>query len=128
MRAAVLADIHGNLPALEAVLLDVERVGVDVVVLNGDIADGAMPAQTLERLAELGGRAIWVRGNTDRWLVDAFDGHLALPGFASNPQPSGSSGVPLNSTRGTATSLPTCRRRSRWRSTASAAWRSVTRP
>jgi predicted phosphodiesterase len=46
MRVAVLADIHGNLPALEAVLRDVEAAGVDAVVLGGDLADGPMPAQT----------------------------------------------------------------------------------
>jgi predicted phosphodiesterase len=59
MRVAVLADIHGNLPALEAVLRDVEAAGgVDAIVLNGDLADGPMPAQTLDRLEELGNRAI----------------------------------------------------------------------
>jgi len=51
MRVAVLADIHGNLPALDAVLRDVGETGADVIVLNGDMADGPMPAQTLERLA-----------------------------------------------------------------------------
>lgn len=85
MRVAVLADIHGNLPALDAVLRDVERAGVDVIVLNGDIADGPMPAQTVERLAGLGDRAIWVRGNSDRWLVDAFDGNFLIPGLATSP-------------------------------------------
>jgi predicted phosphodiesterase len=54
MRVAVLADIHGNLPALEAVLRDVHAAGVDAIVLNGDLADGPMPAQTLDRLEELG--------------------------------------------------------------------------
>ena len=58
MRVAVLADIHGNLPALEAVLRDVDAAGVDAIVLNGDLADGPMPAQTLDRLEELGNRAI----------------------------------------------------------------------
>lgn len=48
MRVAVLADIHGNLPALEAVLRDVEDAGVDAAVLCGDLADGPMPAQTLD--------------------------------------------------------------------------------
>jgi hypothetical protein len=85
MRAAVLADIHGNLPALEAVLKDVNRAGVDIVVLNGDIADGPMPVQTLERLVEIGERAIWVRGNTDRWLVEAFGGRLHVSGLPTNP-------------------------------------------
>ena len=44
MRVAVLADIHGNLPALDAVLGDIDAVGVDAIVLNGDIATGPMPA------------------------------------------------------------------------------------
>jgi putative phosphoesterase len=85
MRVAVLADIHGNLPALEAVLRDVNAVGADVIVLNGDIADGPMPAQTLDRLEELGERAIWVRGNTDRSLAAAFDGTFQPSGLPTNP-------------------------------------------
>jgi putative phosphoesterase len=74
MRVAVLADIHGNLPALDAVLHDTDATGVDAIVLNGDLATGPMPAETLDRLAELGERAIWVRGNADRELVAAYDG------------------------------------------------------
>lgn len=85
MRVAVLADIHGNLPALDAVLRDVNDAGAQIIVLNGDIADGPMPRETLDRLADLGDRALWIRGNTDRWLVDAFDGRLQLPGLATNP-------------------------------------------
>jgi predicted phosphodiesterase len=81
----VLADIHGNLPALDAVLGDVGRAGADLIVLNGDIADGPMPDRTLERLAGLGDRAVWVQGNSDRWLVDAFDGDLLVPGLATSP-------------------------------------------
>jgi len=85
MRVAVLADIHGNLPALDAVLSDVWQAGPDLIVLNGDIADGPMPAQTLDRLAELGGRAVWVRGHADRRLVDAFDGNFMIPGLDTDP-------------------------------------------
>lgn len=85
MRVAVLADIHGNLPALEAVLRDVEDCGADVIVLDGDLADGPMPAATLDRLAALGERAIWLRGNTDRGLVEAFDGVFKPSGLAANP-------------------------------------------
>ena len=76
MRVAVLADIHGNLAALAAVLDDIDAAGVDAIVLNGDPATGPMPAETLDRLAELGERAIWVRGNADRELVAAYDGAL----------------------------------------------------
>ena len=85
MRVAVLADIHGNLPALDAVLRDVDSAGVDVIVLNGDLADGPMPAQTLDRLEELGPRAAWVRGNTDRWLAEMFDGGFRPSGLPTNP-------------------------------------------
>jgi predicted phosphodiesterase len=76
MRVAVLADIHGNLPALDAVLREVASAGVDAIVLNGDMATGPMPAQTLDRLAGLGERAIWVRGNADRELAAAYEGRL----------------------------------------------------
>jgi len=71
---AVLADIHGNLPALEAVLGEPEVAAADAVVLLGDIALGPMPALTLDVLAELGDRAVWVHGNCEREMVTAFDG------------------------------------------------------
>jgi predicted phosphodiesterase len=58
------------------VLADVDAAGVDAIVLNGDLATGPMPAQTLDRLAGLGERAIWVRGNADRELGEAYDGRL----------------------------------------------------
>jgi predicted phosphodiesterase len=76
---AVLADIHGNLPALDAVLAEPEVAAADRVVLLGDIALGPMPGPTLDRLAELGDRAIWVHGNCEREMVTAYDGGL-VPG------------------------------------------------
>jgi len=74
MRVAVLADIHGNLPALDAVLAEPDVASADAVVLLGDIALGPMPAQTLDRLTQLGDRAVWVHGNCEREMVTAFDG------------------------------------------------------
>ena len=74
MAIAVLADIHGNLPALEAVLDEVDHIGVDRIVLLGDIATGPMPGQTLDVLASLGDRAVWVHGNGERELITGFDG------------------------------------------------------
>jgi predicted phosphodiesterase len=68
MRTAVLSDIHGHLPALAAVLAEVDAAGVDRIVLTGDIAAGPMPVPTLSRLLELGDRVVWVRGNGDREL------------------------------------------------------------
>lgn len=74
MRVAVLSDIHGNLPALEAVLAEIEHISVDRIVLTGDIAAGPLPGETLDRLAALGERVVWVRGNCERIMVAAFDG------------------------------------------------------
>jgi predicted phosphodiesterase len=73
MRVAVLCDIHGNLPALQAVLADVEKIGVDVVVFGGDVAAGPMPVETIEVLSGYIGRARFVRGNADRYMVEIFD-------------------------------------------------------
>jgi len=67
---AALYDVHGNLPALEAVLTEVESVDVDAVVVGGDIAIGPMPRETLEHLLALGERALFVRGNGDREIAD----------------------------------------------------------
>jgi predicted phosphodiesterase len=71
LRVAALYDIHGNVPALEAVLADVERAGVDLIVWGGDVAAGPMPVETLARMRELGGRC--VSGNADRQMVEDFD-------------------------------------------------------
>jgi putative phosphoesterase len=69
MRVAALYDVHANLPALEAVLAEVEQENVDVIVLGGDCIHGPQPVETLERLRGLGGRVLWIRGNTDRLIA-----------------------------------------------------------
>lgn len=69
MLVAVLSDIHGVLPALEAVLAEPDVRAADLVVLTGDLASGPQPVETLDALSALGARAIWVRGNADRELV-----------------------------------------------------------
>ena len=66
MRVAALYDIHGNLPALSAVLADVDAIGVDAIVVGGDVASGPMPVETLDALRARGAR--FVRGNADRVL------------------------------------------------------------
>jgi putative phosphoesterase len=73
MRVAALYDIHGNLPALEAVLTAVEHEGVDRIVIGGDVVPGPLPLQTIARLRTLAEQAVFVRGNGDRWVVEAFD-------------------------------------------------------
>jgi predicted phosphodiesterase len=82
MRVAVLSDIHGNLPALEAVLGEGDVVGADVIVLPGDMTVGPLQSETLDLLASLGERAVWVRGNCERNVVEAFDGTYQTTGAA----------------------------------------------
>jgi diadenosine tetraphosphatase ApaH/serine/threonine PP2A family protein phosphatase len=67
---ACLYDVHGNLPALEAVLDDAARQGARRFVLGGDYAlFGGWPAETVERLRTLE-PALWIRGNGERWTAD----------------------------------------------------------
>jgi predicted phosphodiesterase len=65
---ALLYDIHGNLPALEAAIEDAESAGADGWLLGGDYASWSpWPRETLERLRSLDG-STWIRGNGERWL------------------------------------------------------------
>lgn len=75
MRVAALYDVHGNLPALDAVLADVEAAGVDAIVIGGDAVGGPWPAETLARLRELPWPAHWIRGNGERELVPGEQGN-----------------------------------------------------
>ncbi|MDN3262444.1 metallophosphoesterase family protein [Streptomyces sp. CSDS2] len=69
-RVAVLSDIHGVLPALEAVLAEPDVRTADRIVLTGDIAAGPQPAQVLDLLTGLGDRVSWISGNADRELLE----------------------------------------------------------
>jgi len=71
---AVLSDIHGALPVLDAVLAEPDVAAADVVVVTGDHAAGPMPVEVLDRLVGLGDRCVLVRGNADRELVDVARG------------------------------------------------------
>ncbi len=64
-RVAGLFDVHGNLPALEAVLREVRRAGVDRVVVGGDVVPGPMPRETLRRLLDLDLPVEFIRGNCE---------------------------------------------------------------
>jgi len=75
-RVAVLSDIHAVLPALEAVLAEPDVRSADLIVLTGDIAAGPQPVETLDLLAALGERVVWVSGNADRELVQCRRGDL----------------------------------------------------
>lgn len=79
MRVAALYDIHGNLPALEAVLAEVEKHRVDRLVFGGDFIWGPFPRETVDLLRELGDRAVVIAGNSEREVVDRLDLSGELP-------------------------------------------------
>jgi putative phosphoesterase len=68
MRVAALYDIHGNLPALEAVLADLDRDPPDAIVCGGDLVAGPFPSECLELLRERD--ATFLRGNADRFVLE----------------------------------------------------------
>jgi putative phosphoesterase len=72
---AALYDIHGNLPALEAVLEEVPTEAT--IVVGGDVALGGFPSETLELLRSCGERVLWVRGNCDRELTRGEAGFVS---------------------------------------------------
>jgi putative phosphoesterase len=74
MRVAALYDIHGNLPALDAVLDDVRRANVDQIVVGGDVFPGPMPVEVLSRLKQLSQPVHCIRGNGDRLVLTAKAG------------------------------------------------------
>ena len=82
---ACLYDVHGNLPALEAVLEDAVQAGADRWLLGGDYAlFGGWPVETVERLRGLD-NTLWIRGNGERWthrLAEAPDNPLVSGAIA----------------------------------------------
>jgi predicted phosphodiesterase len=65
MRVAALYDIHGTLPALEAVLQDIRRAEADRVVVGGDVVPGPMPRETLMCLLGLDIPVEFIQGNCE---------------------------------------------------------------
>jgi putative phosphoesterase len=86
MKIAALYDIHGNLPALKAVLDELDQVRPDCIVIGGDMVSGPMPVQTLNCLLNLRDKTnvTFIRGNGDREVVDASKGapllHMSVEG------------------------------------------------
>jgi predicted phosphodiesterase len=78
VRLAALYDIHGNLPALEATLDEVERAGIDVVVVGGDVVGGPFPAACLALLNERAPEAHFLRGNHESEVL-AFAAGADMP-------------------------------------------------
>ena len=77
MRLAVISDVHGNLPALEAVLAAISADGVDLIVNLGDLLSGyVQPAETADRLIDLG--VPTVRGNHERQLLTFAEDEMGI--------------------------------------------------
>jgi putative phosphoesterase len=74
MPVAAIYDIHGNLPALQAVLQDIRQAGADHVVVGGDVLPGPMPRETLRYLHDLDIPAQFIRGNGDREVLARMAG------------------------------------------------------
>jgi predicted phosphodiesterase len=74
VRVAALYDIHGNLPALEAVLAEPGVAEADAVLVGGDALVGPMPAEVLHRLTALADQVVWIAGNSEREILEQRGG------------------------------------------------------
>lgn len=74
MRIVALYDIHGNLPALEAVLTEMGQLAVDTVVIGGDVIAGPMPNETLDRLRMLDLPVHYIHGNAESEVLRVLAG------------------------------------------------------
>jgi putative phosphoesterase len=74
MRVAALYDIHGNLPALEAVMEEVNMSAVDLIVIGGDAVLGPMPRETLEYLLSCQLPVQFIQGNCEREMLTQLAG------------------------------------------------------
>ncbi len=74
MRVAAIYDIHANLPALEVVLQEINRAGVDQVVIGGDVLPGPMPSETMARLLDIDFPVKFILGNGDREVLARMTG------------------------------------------------------
>jgi predicted phosphodiesterase len=85
VRIAALYDVHGNQPALEAVLAEVERERVDLIVFGGDLVAGPFPRETYATWRGLGDRAAALRGNVERAMLEIHRGEREpQPGAAGD--------------------------------------------
>ena len=91
MRVAALYDIHGNLPALEAVLQEIRQADVDQIVVGGDVVPGPMPRETLSRLLELDLPTHFIYGNGElailAQMAGARTGSVTYWGTTSGARP-----------------------------------------
>lgn len=74
MTVAALYDIHGNLPALRAVLQEIESLPIDQLVVGGDVVVGPMSRQCLDLLLEVSIPTVFIRGNCEVAVLNQMDG------------------------------------------------------
>jgi predicted phosphodiesterase len=77
VRVAALFDVHGNLPALEAVLAEADVAAADLVLCGGDTVAGPFPAECLDLVWALGDRLVEIHGNGERAVVARKDAEAA---------------------------------------------------
>jgi predicted phosphodiesterase len=91
MRIAALYDIHGNLPALDAVFQDIRQANVDQIVVGGDVVPGPMSRETLGRLLELDVPTHFIHGNGElailAQMAEARTGSVTYWGTTSGARP-----------------------------------------
>ncbi len=75
MRIAVVADVHGNAPALRAVLAEISEARVDAIVVAGDVVGGPQPRAALELLAARPEPVTWIAGNAEHEALAVLAGH-----------------------------------------------------
>jgi predicted phosphodiesterase len=85
MRIAAIYDIHGNLPALEAVLEEIRRATVDRIVVGGDVFPGPFPRESMECLLDLHIPTQFIHGNGDREVLAQMSG-VETEWYRSAPQ------------------------------------------
>jgi predicted phosphodiesterase len=89
MKYAVLSDVHGNLPALDAILRDLSREQIDRILIAGDLVSGCpYPSETVARLRELQTNGIpthIIRGNNEGYLLSMQRGD-SPPGMLTSRQ------------------------------------------
>ena len=73
-KVAVVSDVHTNVAALTAVLAEIEREAPDLVVSCGDLTWGSQPDETIAMMRALGDRALFVRGNGERAVLQISEG------------------------------------------------------
>ena len=75
MTTAAIYDVHGNLPALEAVMSEIRSARVTEIIVGGDILPGPMPRETLDFLRDAAIPLRLIHGNGDRAVLDVLNGN-----------------------------------------------------